>query len=90
MLPPVASLQFLAADLFVVPRIPFAIIHYSLNGELPENGLWLDLTQKVFLDHFEQVGLEAAVTAAAPGIVEHLNHVRFESNQASLTTEIGP
>ena len=64
--------EFLEAVLFEKPRLPFAIVHYAVQGSPEEMGLRLDLDKQVFLDHFEDSRNEALATAAAPEIVGFL------------------
>ncbi len=64
--------KFLEAVLFEVPRLPFAIVHYAVQGASEEMGLRLDLDKQVFLDHFDDADNEALASAAAPEIVGFL------------------
>ena len=66
------DVEFLEAVLFETPRLPFAIVHYAVQGSLEEMGLRLDLDKQVFLDHFEDARNEALASAAAPEIVGFL------------------
>ncbi len=66
------ELQFLEAVLFQSPPLPFAIVHYSLDGTLEGMGLRLDLDKQVFLDHFPDTRTEEIASAAASEIVSFL------------------
>jgi hypothetical protein len=63
---------FVHAIVFDEPRLPFAIVKYSVAGREEKLGLRLDLDKQVFLDHFEDSIDEKAAREAAPQIVTFL------------------
>ena len=69
------SLEFVEANVFTKPEIPFAIVRYKLYGTLHAEGLRLDLDKQVFLDHLEETSQEAIAESAAPAIVRYLYHL---------------
>ena len=69
------AVDFVEAEIFTKPEIPFAIVRYRLNGKLQPEGLRLDLDKRVFLDHLEEASEEAVAASAAPAIVNHLFHL---------------
>lgn len=71
-LPSNEELRFDQVTLFVRPRLPLAIVNYSLGGERKEMGLRIDLDKRVFLSHFDEPELESLASEAAPLIVRHL------------------
>lgn len=66
------GLEFVEAELFLRPEIPFAIIFYSDNGIRQEDGMRMDLDKQIFLDHFEDQAREDTATAAAPVILDQI------------------
>lgn len=66
------ELVFDKVILFVEPRLPLAIVNYSLQGAKQADGLRIDLDKEVFLDHLESESLDELAVATAPRIVSHL------------------
>lgn len=67
-----ANVRFLDAIVFEAPRLPFAIVHYTVDGGAQPLGLRLDLDKQVFLDHFADADDEATASVAASHIVTFL------------------
>lgn len=66
--------RFLYAEMSQKHQLPFAIIHYTLHGERPEDewGLRLDIDKRVFIDHLQDEEAENILREAACGIAEFL------------------
>lgn len=65
---------FLTVDFPGTSASPFALVHYSLDGDEQKLGLRLDVQKVAFLDHFDDASREAIVQQAAPKIVEILRN----------------
>src|SRR5712691_4356617 len=75
-IPGSSAICFLAAEVFTEPRLPFALVRYSLRGEEQEYRLRLDLDKQVFLDHLDEEQLEIVIQKAAPEIIQYLAGVQ--------------
>lgn len=81
-IPTAAGLEFLEAELFIVPDLPFAIVSYAIDGVRSEDGLRVDLDKQIFLDHFEDPAREDCAQQAAPIVLDQI-FTFFESQPNS-------
>lgn len=73
-----AGLEFLEAEVFLQPDIPFSIVYYALDGVRQEDGLRADLDKQIFLDHFDDAAREEIAQKALPLILDKIFDV-FET-----------
>ena len=61
------------------PRLPLAIVYYSLDGVPQQSALRIDFGKQVFLDHLADSALDEQVSPKARNIVTYLGNLRSES-----------
>ena len=62
---PAGSIEFTTADVGLTATTLFAVVYYEDEGQAQPEGLRLDLTKKVFLDHFDDPVKERALSSSA-------------------------
>jgi hypothetical protein len=73
-----ASITFRSVEIPIGEGLysPFVLVHYSINNELQEYGLRIDVDKQVFLDHFyEDQDKEEILLKAAPKIIAFLDPI---------------
>lgn len=63
---------------FLEPRLPLAMVHYSLDGVPQPLALRIDFGKQVFLDHLADTDLDAQVSSKASNIVAYLGKMHAE------------
>ncbi len=63
---------------FIEPRLPLAMVHYSLDGVRQPLALRIDFGKQVFLDHLTDTELDAQVSPKARNIVTYLGKMHAE------------
>ncbi len=84
-----AGIEFLEAEVFIQPDIPFSIVYYSLNGDRQEDGMRVDLDKQIFLDHFDDEAQERFLEQARPEVLDRI-FTFFESQPVLAPSEAQP
>ncbi len=67
-----AGIEFLEAEVFLQPELPFSIVYFALNRVRQTHGLRADLDKQIFLDHFDDAAQENAAQQALPSILDRI------------------
>ena len=65
-----SSIEFIQAQMLEGRQSPFALVFYKQNGMMPRYGLRLDLHKRFFLDHFDDIEVDAGSQETAREIAE--------------------